>query len=166
MATIDQVLVSAASAAGGAAVKYAADWLSERGGPFTPMVTRRQRGIAGIWTGTGEDQYVANQKAHVRMSATFVMKISGRAIRGDVVIKVGEPWSITDHLVMKGGFFDGGNHVQFSYTSKDTSRVQYGVVLLELDDTGRKLDGHYAGYSPTRNCLIVGEFHLTKAASD
>lgn len=163
----DNIITALIGAGGtiiGATVPIVAGWVRERNVSLLPIVTDRQRSIAGDWKGIGGDQFVENGKPAVKLEATFSLRISGRTIIADTVVTAYTPSEISSRLSMKGGFFNE-NLIQLVYKSKDGTRVQCGVVLLELTASGDRLHGHYAGFSPARECLIVGQFALTKVTS-
>jgi hypothetical protein len=157
-------LIGAGGTIVGAAVPVVARWMRERNVPFVPIVTDRQRSIAGEWRGTGGDLFVENGGPSIQLAATFSLRISGRSIIANALVTAEVPVRIVNSLSMKGGFFNE-NLIQLKYMSKDGGRIQYGVILLELTAAGNRLHGHYAGFSPTRECLIVGHFEMEKVPS-
>ncbi len=163
--TIITALIGAGGTIIGATVPLVVGWIRERNAPFLPIVTDRQKSIAGEWKGTGGDLFVDDdQKPKIQMQATFSIRISGRSITADTVVTADSPAQISNRLSMKGGFFNE-NLIQLMYKSKDGAKIQYGVVLLELSASGNRLHGNYAGFSPLRECLIVGHFDMTKIPS-
>jgi hypothetical protein len=161
---ISTPLIAAGATIVGAAIPVVAAWIKERGGPFIRVATARQRSVVGDWKGSGSDQFVENGKPPIDIEATFTITLSGRRISADAMVSVPPPLNLQNKLKMTGGFCNE-DLIQLTYRSADSARVQYGVILFKLSDSADKLYGHYAGFSPTRGCLIVGQFQLFRVKS-
>jgi len=135
-------------------------WVRERTSAALPIDKGRRRGLTGVWQGEGKDLFVENGGPSSPMKATFSLKCSGKRILGHADVTV-PALNHSVGLSLKG-VFCSERLIQASYRSSARERIQFGVVLLELSDTGEELHGHYSGYSPMRRCLVVGEFNLTK----
>ena len=158
--TIWAALIAAAGTIAGAAVPVLAQWRRDRHVPFFPIISDRQRAVAGAWEGVGGDDFVENGQPPVQLKARFTIKLSGSRILADCIVTA-ESLNSSNHLSMEGGFFNQ-NLIQLMYRSEDAARIQYGVVLLQLTAAGDCLKGNYAGFSPSRECLIAGRFDLRR----
>ena len=154
-------LIAAGATIIGATIPVIAGWIKERGGPFLGIASDRQRSVEGDWKGSGSDQFVENGKPPIDLEATFEIRLSGRRVTAEALVHVPPPLDAHSRLKMTGGFCTD-DLIQLSYRSTDLARIQYGVVLLKLSESAEKLYGHYAGFSPSRGCLIVGRFELFK----
>jgi hypothetical protein len=143
-----------------AVIPLAAKWVADRRGPFLPIGDKKRTAV-GMWTGTGGDLFVENGGQRIAMTATFVIRQSGRRIKAEASVAIVNAPDASQKIKMSGGFCNQ-DLMQLSYRSADPKRVQFGVILLKLSGSGDELNGHYAGYSPKRECLIVGDFHLRR----
>ena len=152
--------IAAAATVTGAAIPVIAGWYRDRE-PFPNISKERAKALAGRWHGTGEDIFVANGEDKVRTEVEFSITVGGKKITCDIRVTAGDPYNASVDLKASGGFFNQ-DLVQLAYRSAKASRVQYGVFLFEFSPAADRLNGNYAGYSPTRECLILGKYELQK----
>jgi hypothetical protein len=138
----------------------------KNGDKFVTVGKADYSAFSGEWVGLGSDTYVQNGSPLVKVHLNMSIKAGPKK----VTAKVRQILSTTDDsapppvlIDMKGGFFNN-SLVQLAYTSQDRKRMQYGVLLMKLDPSGDAIIGHYAGFSPVRQCLICGEISLRRAS--
>jgi hypothetical protein len=120
----------------------------------------RQSALEGEWRG------VANQPhspfGPARMEVKLTLKFVGRVLRGTFHIVVQPPARQVqlDFYAACDMFFE--RFIQLNYRSKDTAMLQFGAIVLEMDDTGNTLKGSYVGYGAISQQLVSGDMELEK----
>jgi hypothetical protein len=128
--------------------------------PSTTELTDRQKAIAGTWNGPGEDLYAEGNQNLMKMEMRFEFGLNHRQIIGPIRVTPVplanfEPVSLS----FNGEFY---NDDLFELVYRSRVRKQYGVMLVRISEDGERLDGHYAGFSPTRKGFVMGTFTLTR----
>ena len=60
------------------------------------------------------------------------------------------------------GAFIYGAFLHLSYTPSDSSVMQFGSLVLQLDPTGTVLEGRFAGYGQISKAIVGGTIRLEK----
>jgi hypothetical protein len=123
--------------------------------------SKRSAAIEGFWKGGGRDFYVENGQpfADFELRLNFTKKGRRFNAKGGLTSDIRPQANTTVELA--GGFYND-DLLQFTYRSEDPTRKQMGVIVFVLSDGGRRLDGHYAGFSPTRGAFVAGDVFLEK----
>src|SRR5690348_12602972 len=79
-------LITAGGTVIGAAIPVLYRLLTRRKVPFKPLVSQRQKTIAGQWEGRGGDIFVENREPPIQIQAKFSIIVSGRTISADAVV--------------------------------------------------------------------------------
>lgn len=129
-------------------------------GPAAKDLSERQRAVVGFWTGRGQDIYVETAKDKVAFDLNFEFSFNQSQILGTVeVIPLNVNGSESVKLSLNGEFY---NDDLFEMIYRSRVRKQYGAMVVRISDEPNILDGHYAGFSPTRGCFIMGDFKVTR----
>jgi hypothetical protein len=153
-------LIAAAATVTGATIPIASKWF-ESSGALLRVTTKRQRSIAGKWNGTGRDVYAEKGAPLINMDVRFDIHLRFKKVTAEGEIQVRDPSLPPIKLIMEGGFCNP-DLIQFTYRSADPKRIQSGVILLKLSEDADVITGHYAGFSPTRGCLLMGELRVSR----
>lgn len=122
----------------------------------------RQASLAGYWDGT-----VRQQGAPADFRITFLLKPTGRTIRGEGDVRfVYQNRTMDEPITFLGGFVhDRFLKLEYEMQTQPGS-VQFGFTLLELSPDGQTLSGPFLGYGArvTRG-TVHGTLQLHKRGS-
>ena len=122
----------------------------------------RRNALQGVWIGEGKDTYVESEEEGMAVSGRLQLEVLRRGkVKGTAELWSPRYASRDPKIKVWGGFYDN-NYIQLSYRSTDPARVQLGVIVFKLAADGQRLSGHYAAFSPIRECFVAGELALTK----
>jgi len=155
--TVLTSIIGALGAVSGATITAAATILTNRSkNSRLYWKSGRESVIEGIWKGSGTDFFTENGTDGHQYTIKLKLKLNGRKIVGE-----GDLGKNAPPLELAGGFYDD-SYIQLTYQSTDQARRQMGVIMFRVSGDGRKLKGHYAGYSPSREIFVVGSVDLAK----
>jgi len=129
-------------------------------GPPARYLTDRQKAIVGCWEGCGQDIYVEKDHDKVKMHMRFEFSLNQSQILGAAEITTRNLSGHDSVQVSVNGEFYNDDLLELIYRSR--IRKQYGAMVIRISDELDKLDGHFAGFSPTRSCFIMGAFELAR----
>ena len=82
----------------------------------------------------------------------------GTAIIDNIIPYAG----VTELNLKLNGVVSHERFVQLNYTSENPMMIQFGAMLCELDDTGRKMSGKLIGYGSISRKIISGSLEFRK----
>jgi hypothetical protein len=158
--TLANIVLAALGAGAAIVVKTVTEWYLNR--EFYHRVNiRRRKAFIGTWFGNGDDFYVQNGEASSPLVITLRLKSKWRRVRGQVEIVSKKKPHVNTLLECDGAFYND-DVAQLTYRSKDRSRKQMGVAVVNLSSDSNSLLVHYAGFSPTRNTFVAGKMNLKR----
>jgi hypothetical protein len=120
----------------------------------------RQVTLEGEWRG------VANQPLSaygpVQMEAKLSFMFVGSVLRGTFGVAFPTPDGPIpmDFDAACDMFYD--RFIQLNYRSRDPSMVQFGAIVLDIDDMGKTVRGSYVGYGALSQMIVSGTVQLNK----
>lgn len=128
----------------------------------------RSAGISGKWTGAvyqrdEDDSELSEFSAEATLTADR-KTVSGRLrVQFPEKLKrpIDGPGPLTVEFIVTGGLMYE-RFLQLNYLSEDPTVVQFGSVVLELDDHAREMNGRYVAYGAYSKSIVSGLARLTK----
>jgi hypothetical protein len=126
------------------------------------VATESHEDLIGVWSGGGNDLYVENGSLPIDLQAELIIDSASYPLAGRATIS-SEALPEAKATLLFSGTLERNRYLQMTYRSAERLRHQLGVVVFALDDTGKTMTGHYAGYSPTRKTFVMGRLTLHKS---
>ena len=123
----------------------------------------RRKAINGNWEGEidqdpGKKPEITNYPVFIRLNA------DERTIDGEMRWKVPVDGKDTEfYFSIQNGQFFHGRFLRLNYTPDDKATVQFGTLILKLNETGNSMDGKQAGYGKTTGDVVKGSLKIDKA---
>ena len=123
----------------------------------TPKGRRKQ--LAGNWTGTGGDIYVANGARVLTFTLSMTLKVRSTSVEGSAQLSAAS--GDREKLTLSGGFYND-RFLRLNYHNE--KKDQLGVIFLEFGANSDVLKGSYSGFSPRRSTIVCGTVELVRPA--
>ena len=120
---------------------------------------RRKRNIKGVWRGKGDENVLTDPSQHLSYDVTFQLRQFGSRVTGDGSASAsnGEHY----HAKLKGQMEDD-HFVTLVARSPFSQDFFFGVLLLELDAKGKRLNGYALGNGLTAHGIALAKVSLSK----
>jgi hypothetical protein len=99
------------------------------------------------------------------MKAELSLTFLGSRLRGTFYTLFPTPGGITRMEFDATCDIHYDRFVQLNYRSKASGKVQFGAIVLEIEDTGKAMKGSYTGYGAISRMIVSGTVELEKQAS-
>lgn len=128
------------------------------------LPNRRQSAFQGEWIGFAIQDHSINGPK-IRIEVRLSLRLNVNHLSGTFEIVVPTP---TDSEAMTFNadcetFYE--RFIQVNYRSTEKEMVQFGAILLEIDDAGRVMKGRYTGYGAISRTLVSGIADMHKVQS-
>lgn len=134
--------------------------------PLLPTTAGRAAALPGTWRGS--IQQPDHPKGFREASVTMTLQTRGRRVTGKASISAvsnekpqEQAQRIVIALQLKGGF-QRESILRIDYANVDGSVLQFGTFYLQLDASGRRLVGRFAGYGHLAEGIVYGHFQSEK----
>ena len=121
----------------------------------------RHVAVSGNWNGKMV-QDIQDTTQELSISASFSTR--GTAVEGELTIhglRLDGPDKIR---IILTGLFVEHRFLSLEYKYSDLpGSLQFGTVILKLNDAGRKMAGKFAGYGAFSEAIVSGSVELVKA---
>jgi hypothetical protein len=122
---------------------------------------RRAAAITGEWA-ADIHQVRGPDGTPIDYRAKFVLIVSGPTISGEMIVCNPIQNDVPElNFRFSAGFFHD-RFLQLSYVAVDPERIQFGAAILQLDDSGRTMEGMFVGYGALSRAIINGTMKLRK----
>jgi hypothetical protein len=127
---------------------------------ISPQV-RRTDVLRGVWTGM-LDQPEGPWGQPLKLNSRLMLTSGRQELTGRLIIDHINPDEDITNTFKVNGVFSYERFVQLNYTSENPMMIQFGAMLCELDDTGRKMSGKLIGYGSISRKIISGSLEFSK----
>ena len=135
-------------------------WYDRRQLPKIPQ--DRQDALNGKWKGIGLERQGPKGEPF-EFDVEFLLQASDRTVSGKGLVQFAVPDEEPFHaeFAVEGKFLQN-RFVQLNYWDLNGSAIQFGGLVVQLSDDGKKLTGHLAGYGSISAKPVTAELRFTK----
>lgn len=126
---------------------------------------QKGRAIAGQWRGTlSPHRPVEGLPAALPFDVALSVQSSRVTGTGRLTDPAYRPLVGTDYRL--NGVVHYSRFLQLDYVSAMPGRIQFGSVVLEIDNTGDRMAGKLAGFGAVSQAIVTADVELTKQADE